>query len=108
VQLRVAGVAGRGRGELADGVWGESISIGNLRTRPQRKRAQRESQIWRKRSYVRHGLSPTTDEYQSSWSVGHTVALFWATAACAAARNTSASTRRRESSRVGSVRGMLT
>jgi hypothetical protein len=48
--------------------------------------AQRLSQIWRKRSYVRHGVSPTTDVYQSSWSVAHTVAL------CALAPRVAAST----------------
>jgi hypothetical protein len=73
VQLRVARVAGRIREELADGVCGASSA---LRTRARREKlAQRESQICRRRSYVRQGVSPTTDVYQSSWSVAHTVAF---------------------------------
>jgi hypothetical protein len=67
--------------------------------------AQRESQIWRRRSYVRHGVSPMADVYQSSWFVAHTVA-FCAAAAAATASSASVSGARRGDGEHGGARGM--
>jgi hypothetical protein len=58
-----------------------------------RKHAQSLSQICRRRSYVRHGVSRTTVVYQSSWFVAHTVKF------CAAEEHAAVTTASRRAKR---------